>query len=72
MLGEHVVGLRSDQLDDLGAKAAEHRLPADVCLRVTRAVPVEIVAAGAPAAPVVLGEGDFQVADVPSGRSSVR
>ena len=53
------VGALAHQLDELAPVAAEDRLAADVRLGVARAVPVEVVATGPPAAAVVLGDGDL-------------
>ncbi len=56
------LGIRglSHELDELGAVAPEDRLAAHMCLGVRGAVPVEVVAAGAPPAPVVLGDGRLE------------
>ena len=56
--GQLVVPLLAHQLDQLGAHRDVDRLGADVRLGVAAAVPVEVVTAGAPAAPVVLRDDD--------------
>ena len=58
------VALFAHERGELGAVAAVDRLGADVRLGVGRAVPVEVVATGAPAATVVLGDGHLEVRGV--------
>src|SRR5947199_152762 len=54
--GQLVVGLLAEQRSELRRVGHVHRLAADVRLWRRRAVPVEVVAALAPAAPVELGD----------------
>ena len=58
---QHVVRRLAHQCDQLGRVGEVDRLDADVGLGVARAVPVEVVAAGAPAAAVVLADADLEV-----------
>ena len=58
---QHVVRRLPHQRDQLGGVGEVDRLGADVGLGVARAVPVEVVAAGTPAAAVVLADGDLEV-----------
>ena len=55
------VPLPPHQLHQLGLVGDEDRLQGDVRLGVARAVPVEVVPAGAPAATVVLTDRDLRV-----------
>ena len=61
VLGQLVVRGVAHQLAQLGLVGAEDRLAADVRLGVAAAVPVQVVAARAPAAPVVLGDRGLEV-----------
>ena len=62
--GQHVVRRLAHQLDQLGGVGQVDRLDADVRLGVAGAVPVEVVAAGTPAAPVVLADRHLDVGRV--------
>ncbi len=55
---EQVVRRPAHELHELGTVADVDRLPTDVRLGVARAVPVEVVTAGTPAAAVVLADAD--------------
>ena len=59
---QHVVRRLPHERHELHRVGQVDRLGADVGLGVARAVPVEVVAAGPPAASVVLGDGDLEVA----------
>ena len=59
--GEHVVRRLAHQREQLGRVADEDRLGAHVGLGVARAVPVEVVPAGTPAAAVVLPDADLEL-----------
>ena len=59
--GQHVVRRLPHQGDQLGGVGDVDRLDADMGLGVAGAVPVEVVATRAPAAPVVLADGDLEV-----------
>ncbi len=61
---ELLVGRLAHELDELGAVGAVDGLAPDVRLGVAGAVPVEVVPAGAPAAPVVLRDRHLEVARV--------
>ena len=67
VLGQLVVRRVAHQLAQLALVGAEDRLPADVGLGVAAAVPVEVVAARPPAAPVVLRDRGLQVASCRPG-----
>ena len=58
---QQVVRRLAHHRDQFGAVRHVNRLAAAVCLGVARAVPVEVVAARPPPAPVVLGDGDLGV-----------
>src|SRR5207342_2489264 len=59
--GQYVVPRLSHQRDQLGGVGLVDGLGADVRLGVARAVPVEVVPAGTPAATVVLADRDLGV-----------
>ena len=64
VLRQLVVRRRAHQLGELGGVGDVDRLGGDVGLGVARAVPVEVVPAGAPAGTLVLRDGDLEVAGV--------